>query len=165
MCFLVLICSERMQVPVVPNLQGASTIGPKDHSRPQPVEWNWAGSMLRCNQARSQGIVVGLGAWSASHHQHGENIVSTRSTSLIISRRRILCGAGGAACAAMATTLVVGSAEAATKQSQKASRYQLTPHGPAQCSNCKDWAAPDGCNSVSGTVVPTGWCLLYALKP
>jgi hypothetical protein len=90
--------------------------------------------------------------------------MSARITSLDTSRRRVVSGAGCAALAVFGTAVFGSAADADAKQSQKAARYQQTPHGSQRCDKCKDWAPPASCNSVNGKIVPAGWCLLYAQK-
>jgi hypothetical protein len=69
-----------------------------------------------------------------------------------------LLAAGGAA----------GIATRARAQSAKAAPgtvgYQTKPSNGQQCSGCSQFIAPDGCQLVSGTISPSGWCELYSPK-
>ena len=85
---------------------------------------------------------------------------------LDLSRRNILKGAamlaGGSAL--LGVGLAAGSAGAGTKMTQKATGYQDTPRGKAQCDNCAQWQPPGACKLVEGVISPTGWCRVYAPK-
>jgi hypothetical protein len=69
-----------------------------------------------------------------------------------------LLAAGGAA----------GLASRAQAQSAKAApasvAYQTKPSNGQQCSGCSQFIAPAGCQLVSGTISPSGWCELYSPK-
>jgi hypothetical protein len=67
--------------------------------------------------------------------------------------------------AAMLRT-VVGNrlAAAEAKMAQKDAHYQATPKGEQQCGNCANFEPPASCKLVEGTIVPTGWCKMYAKK-
>jgi len=69
-----------------------------------------------------------------------------------------LLAAGGAA----------GIASRARAQSAKATPasvgYQTKPSNGQQCSGCSQFIAPAGCQLVSGTISPSGWCELYSPK-
>jgi hypothetical protein len=84
--------------------------------------------------------------------------------SLDLSRRGVLrCGTlifGGATLAALVPTI----ATAASKESQKAARYQPTPKGKLRCDGCSQWRGPNACVLVDGDISPAGWCILYAPK-
>ena len=71
--------------------------------------------------------------------------------------------AGGGALVAAALT--ASTATAGSKVSQKAANYQTTPKGNARCNVCTQWQQPSSCKIVQGTILPTGWCSLYAPKP
>lgn len=42
--------------------------------------------------------------------------------------------------------------------------YQTTPLNGQQCSTCVNFVAPNACKVVSGTILPTGYCVAYAPK-
>ena len=84
-----------------------------------------------------------------------------------ISRRRLLQAWSG-----LVSLVLLGSgllesrpAEAQAKASQEQVKYQQTPKGKQDCSNCLQFIAPDQCKLVAGKINPKGWCLLYAPKP
>ncbi|HEY2658935.1 MAG TPA: high-potential iron-sulfur protein [Caulobacteraceae bacterium] len=70
--------------------------------------------------------------------------------------------AGGGAL--LGAGLAAGSAAASTKMTQKATGYQDTPRGKAQCDNCAQWQPAASCKLVDGVISPTGWCRVYAPK-
>lgn len=43
-------------------------------------------------------------------------------------------------------------------------QYQPTPKNNQMCSNCVQWAPPNACKIVSGTIAANGWCALFAPK-
>ena len=84
------------------------------------------------------------------------------STEVEMPRRTLLrIGLFGAGAGAL---LAAFPAAAATKMSQKASRYQPTPKGSQRCDGCNQFQAPTACKVVDGEVSATGWCLLYVAK-
>ena len=72
----------------------------------------------------------------------------------LISSGGVLLGAG----------LTAGPAAAQSKMSQKATGYQDTPKGRAQCDNCAQWQPAASCKLVDGVISPKGWCRVYAPK-
>jgi hypothetical protein len=86
---------------------------------------------------------------------------------VVWSRRRVLfraaAAAGGAAVAAMGTGAGLAAAQGG-KIAPALARYQETPKGKAQCATCASFLAPEACKVVTGTISPTGWCMLYAAK-
>jgi hypothetical protein len=68
----------------------------------------------------------------------------------------------------LAATSVAGIAARARAQSAKADPstvgYQTKPSNGQQCSTCSQFIAPAGCQLVSGTISPEGWCQLYSPK-
>lgn len=80
-----------------------------------------------------------------------------------ISRRQILHGATLAAAGSFAIAGAAGAAPA--KLAPKMVSYQPTPKGSLRCDKCVQWQPPAACKVVSGTISPSGWCTLYALKP
>lgn len=90
----------------------------------------------------------------------------TKICPIELSRRsmlqRIALAAGGAA---LVATTVSGTREAYAKSSQKAVRYQDTPHGNQECDNCREFEPPSSCKVVDGVISPTGWCKVYIKKP
>jgi hypothetical protein len=68
----------------------------------------------------------------------------------------------------LAATGAVGIAAQARAQSSKADPstvgYQTKPSNGQQCSTCSQFIAPSGCQLVSGTISPSGWCQLYSPK-
>jgi anaerobic selenocysteine-containing dehydrogenase len=81
-----------------------------------------------------------------------------------VSRRDFLFVAAAGGGAVLGASLIAAPAAAATKMPQKAVKYQLTPKGKARCDNCALWQAPSSCKLVDGTIVPSGWCVLYKAK-
>ena len=84
-----------------------------------------------------------------------------------ISRRRVLQAWSGLVSFVLLGSGLLGSrpAEAQAKASQEQVKYQQTPKGKQDCSNCLQFVAPDQCKLVAGKINPKGWCLLYAAKP
>jgi len=76
------------------------------------------------------------------------------------SRRRVLQTGLGLVAAAGAVT----AATAQEKLAQNLVQYQTTPKDGAICSKCVNWAPPNACNIVAGTINPNGWCVAYAPK-
>ena len=69
-----------------------------------------------------------------------------------------LLAAGGAAS-------IAGRARAQSAKATPASvNYQTKPSSGQQCSGCTQFIAPSGCQLVSGTISPSGWCELYSPK-
>ena len=77
-----------------------------------------------------------------------------------ISRRALLEGVAyvGGVTTVLATVAVQ---PAQAKMAQKAVRYQASPKGGQQCSNCKLFTPPNGCTAVEGPIRPSGWCAIY----
>jgi anaerobic selenocysteine-containing dehydrogenase len=82
-----------------------------------------------------------------------------------VSRRDVLKGV-----ALLAGATVLGSAHAQAKAPKAAMKYQDTPKGDAECSNCLQWipgsspTAMGTCKVVEGPISPKGWCLAYVKK-
>lgn len=61
-------------------------------------------------------------------------------------------------------------AEAASKSSKAAVKYQGHPKGTQKCSGCrffvkgKNAKANGSCQIVSGSISPNGWCVAWAKK-
>ena len=55
-------------------------------------------------------------------------------------------------------------ARAQTKMAPKAVDYQTEPKDGHQCMTCVQFAPPNACKVVSGTISAEGWCKLYAPK-
>jgi secreted PhoX family phosphatase len=83
----------------------------------------------------------------------------------MISRRSLLKGAPVAAATVVSLgCLASGPANAQAKLSQALSKYQATPKGDQQCSNCSHFVAPASCAIVADPIAPQGWCQFWA-KP
>ena len=84
-----------------------------------------------------------------------------------IPRRRVLqVGTGLVAFALVGSRFLrTGRAEAQAKATREQVKYQDTPKGKQECSNCLHFIAPDQCKLVAGKINPKGWCMLYAQKP
>ncbi len=71
---------------------------------------------------------------------------------------------------ALAGLLAASTAPAAAKGSQAQFKYQSTPSGSKQCSNCtffiagKTATANGSCKIVDGTISPKGYCIAYSAK-
>jgi hypothetical protein len=64
-----------------------------------------------------------------------------------------------------AATAVAGTARAQSAKADPTTvAYQTKPSNGQQCSTCVQFIAPSGCQVVSGTIAPTGWCELYSPK-
>ncbi len=67
--------------------------------------------------------------------------------------------------AATGMAAVAGRARAQSAKAAQASvMYQDKPSGGNQCSGCVQWAPPNGCKIVDGTISPSGWCELWSPK-
>ena len=55
-------------------------------------------------------------------------------------------------------------ADAAPTVSKQNAGYQDQPHDQQRCSLCTHFVAPSSCQVVVGTIVPNGWCKLFAPK-
>jgi High potential iron-sulfur protein len=84
-----------------------------------------------------------------------------------ISRRRWLQAWSGFVSFVLLGPRLLGGrpAEAQAKATREQVKYQDTPKGKQDCSNCLQFIAPDQCKLVAGKINPKGWCLLYAAKP
>lgn len=78
--------------------------------------------------------------------------------------RRGFLHAAGIGSAMLGIGLMASPAAASSKMPQKAVKYQPTPKGKARCDNCALWQPPSSCKLVDGTIVPSGWCVLYKAK-
>lgn len=82
---------------------------------------------------------------------------------LRISRRGMLAGTS----LALGIGVAAGAsryADAQTKLSQAAAKYQTTPKAKQSCSVCINFQPPNACRFVDGTISPNGWCQLFAAK-
>ena len=87
---------------------------------------------------------------------------------MVITRR----GAFGlGATAAIGSTALVATALAATRLAaaapgvtQESAGYQTQPNGDKRCAQCTHFQPPAACQVVQGTIVPNGWCKLFAPK-
>jgi hypothetical protein len=75
-----------------------------------------------------------------------------------LSRRTVLFAAAG-----FAPLMIAGPSQAGGLP-PTAVAYQTTPKDGKQCSECALFITPNSCKSVSGEIVPTGWCKLYVKK-
>ena len=50
------------------------------------------------------------------------------------------------------------------KASKSAMKYQDSPSGDKQCSNCLHFQAPSSCAIVEGAVAPQGYCIAWVKK-
>jgi hypothetical protein len=53
-------------------------------------------------------------------------------------------------------------ADNAPTVSKQAAGYQEQPNGQQRCALCTHFVAPASCQVVIGTIVPNGWCRLFA---
>ena len=89
----------------------------------------------------------------------------------LISRRTLLKGTAAVTCVALASALGRKGAFAATGKSTKAvAKYQDTPNGDKECSNCslfipgKTSSENGTCQIVEGSISPQGYCTFYSKK-
>ncbi len=77
-----------------------------------------------------------------------------------LTRRSLLkraAAAGGAV-----PVLLAGVQQAhAAKATQQAVAYQDTPKNGQSCADCRSFVEPSDCETVEGTISPTGWCRIY----
>jgi hypothetical protein len=77
--------------------------------------------------------------------------------------RRAALKAGLAILGAAGATAVASRAQAQSAKADPSTvGYQTKPSNGQQCSTCVQFAAPNACKIVSGTIAPTGWCELYS---
>ena len=83
-----------------------------------------------------------------------------------LSRRSLLKStplvAGAVASLGVAGTM--NKANAQTKLTHAVAKYQDTPHGNQQCSNCANFEPPSACKIVQDPISPNGWCQFYGPK-
>ncbi len=83
-----------------------------------------------------------------------------------MSRRVVLKRAALLAGTVVTASVLPGkSALAQQKVSKEAMKYQDTPNGDKQCSNCLQFVPPASCKVVEGTISPNGYCLAWVKKP
>ncbi len=82
------------------------------------------------------------------------------------SRRTVLRSGLAMASAGIgvAASLAARNAAAQTKVEQSAVQYQTSPKDGQMCSLCVNFAPPNACNIVAGTIEPNGWCIAFAPK-
>ncbi len=84
------------------------------------------------------------------------------------TRRTLLAAA--AALPGLALLAAGSGARAAGTVPQASAKYQTHPNGAAQCSKCNYFlpganaTAAGQCKVVAGSILPNGWCQLYAAK-
>jgi hypothetical protein len=82
-----------------------------------------------------------------------------------MSRRSVLKRATLLAGTVLAASLLPDKqALAQQKVSKEAMKYQDTPNGDKQCSNCLQFVPPASCKVVEGTINPNGYCLAWVKK-
>jgi len=89
------------------------------------------------------------------------------------SRRIIMIRAAGwvAAAAAAPALALAGSAQAQTKLTKEAVKYQAKAKDGKDCDDClqfvpgKNAKAMGTCKIVEGPISPNGWCIAFAQKP
>lgn len=83
-----------------------------------------------------------------------------------LARRRAMVRAAvfltGASLAAVVPTRVPQAQQ--PKASKSAMKYQDTPSGDKECSNCLHFQAPSSCAIVEGAVAPQGYCIAWVKK-
>jgi hypothetical protein len=79
--------------------------------------------------------------------------------------RRAALKAGLAILGVAGAASLAGRAQAQSAKADPSTvGYQTKPSSGQQCSGCVQWAPPNACKIVSGTIAPDGWCELYAPK-
>ena len=58
----------------------------------------------------------------------------------------------------------IDKAYAQTKLTHAVAKYQDSPHGNQQCSNCVNFEPPHSCKIVQDPISPNGWCQFYGPK-
>ncbi len=88
----------------------------------------------------------------------------------LISRRTLLKGTAAVTCVALASAFAGKAFAATAKTTKAAAKYQDTPNGDKQCSNCnlfipgKTSSADGTCQLVEGSISPQAYCALYVKK-
>ena len=81
--------------------------------------------------------------------------------------RRQFLKIGGAILATIPIVVVSGRADAETNAALRAAlKYQGTPEGDKNCSNCMQFAAPSSCKAIPGDteISPQGYCSVWVKK-
>lgn len=82
------------------------------------------------------------------------------------SRRSLLKSAPlvAGAVASLGVAGKINTARAQTKLTHAVAKYQDSPHGSQQCSNCVNFEPPGSCKIVQDPISPNGWCQFYGPK-
>ena len=78
--------------------------------------------------------------------------------------RRVMLTSTAFALGAAATGATAIRASAQQKISQANAKYQDHPNGNQQCDGCIQFAAPNVCKIVEGSIDPKGWCQFFGAK-
>jgi hypothetical protein len=83
-----------------------------------------------------------------------------------LSRRRAMVRAAAFLAGSSLASFVPGQMARAQqpKASKSAMKYQDSPSGDKQCSNCTHFQPPSGCAIVEGSVAPQGYCIAWVKK-
>lgn len=65
--------------------------------------------------------------------------------------------------AALGVAAAMTPAQAADNKQQFKYQGKPGPHGQ-KCSGCRLFKPPHGCQVVTGTIAPSGWCIAYVAK-
>ncbi len=88
----------------------------------------------------------------------------------LISRRTMLKGSVAVTCVALASAFAGKAFAQSAKSTKAAAKYQDTPNGDKQCSNCslfipgKTSKENGTCQIVDGSISPQGYCNFYSKK-
>lgn len=82
-----------------------------------------------------------------------------------VPRRTLLATAVLAIGATVAPGLaLMARAQAPTKVSKAAAKYQGHPNGEQRCAICINFEPPNRCRFVEGDISSMGWCQLFAAR-
>jgi High potential iron-sulfur protein len=87
------------------------------------------------------------------------NVVTAQHEDQVTRRRILKAGLGTIG------SVVAVRAKAQEKIAQAVVQYQTQPKNGQMCSTCINFEPPGACKIIAGTIVPNGWCLVYAPKP
>jgi hypothetical protein len=110
-----------------------------------------------------------FGAGKHMEQDMSEDQVDQKARRAVLRAGLSMVAAGVAATsiakAASAAPVTAGPVKVAqAKVAQNVVQYQTSPKDGAMCSLCVNFAPPNACNIVDGTISPNGWCVAFAPK-
>lgn len=118
----------------------------------QPFTYSRGNLLDRSIAALPALSIAGENFWRGERNDAMSNQSNSRT-----NRREILALTLGAA----ALLSLLETPAYAAKVSKASVRYQDSPKGGSECSNCKLFVPPNACKNVAGEISPKGWCALW----